>query len=535
MSKVKYIAVTLGPIFKTIGLAESTGALWAASYMFSYLSKSICEYLLEHSEFNISEEDIIVPYYHKNAAGTKEDSAAADVIVSDGVGRFPDHIIFRAKNFDVTDFSALRASVTRSLADALNLKDKEDYLCRYLLIACAAFDVDEEKGENPILKSGLVLDSLELFQPIIRFESCNEIVKAVSNHSIRELPLTQGFKNWPLLSEDRKSIRSIEDIVDTSKDGKACKQLKKHDYYAVVRSDADAVSKIIASLKADELRNFSRTCVLYCGEMADLVHRYSGVTIYSGGDDLLALLPAESSSGETVFHFARDAKDLFQKSFKTYIDAIKAANAEKKPGEEPIPVPSLSLGISICYSKFPLYEALDDSADLLFDYAKNRCGKNCVAVRLQKHSGQSECLVLKGIDGLTAFTSFLDDMPKSFDEGLLHSVIYAFCSFAPLFIGFNKLAAAADFETVRVLFRNMFDSSVHVDGKYSDYLYKTLPAFYSRLTANADIRVFEEAEHSADKTPDAAANAVRAMEFVLRIAKFYIEKGGKEIEQDLSC
>ena len=74
MSKVKYIAVTLGPIFKTIGLAESTGALWAASYMFSYLSKSICEYLLEHSEFNISEEDIIVPYYHKNAAGREDDA-----------------------------------------------------------------------------------------------------------------------------------------------------------------------------------------------------------------------------------------------------------------------------------------------------------------------------------------------------------------------------------------------------------------------------------------------------------------------------
>ena len=41
MSKVKYIAVTLGPIFKTIGLAESTGALWAASYMFSNLYNSI--------------------------------------------------------------------------------------------------------------------------------------------------------------------------------------------------------------------------------------------------------------------------------------------------------------------------------------------------------------------------------------------------------------------------------------------------------------------------------------------------------------
>ena len=140
MSKVKYIAVTLGPIFKTIGLAESTGALWAASYMFSYLSKSICEYLLEHSEFNISEEDIIVPYYHKNAAGTKEDSAAADVIVSDGVGRFPDHIIFRAKNFDVTNFSALRNSVICSLADTFGFEEGEgdDYLRRYMLIACTA-------------------------------------------------------------------------------------------------------------------------------------------------------------------------------------------------------------------------------------------------------------------------------------------------------------------------------------------------------------------------------------------------------------
>ena len=47
------------------------------------------------------------------------------------------------------------------------------------------------------------------------------------------------------------------------------------------------------------------------------------------------------------------------------------------------------------------------------------------------------------------------------------------------------------------------------------------------MTANADIRVFEEAEHSAGKASDAAANAVRAMEFVLRIAKFYIEKRGE--------
>lgn len=97
MSKVKYIAVTLGPIFKTIGLAESTGALWAASYMFSYLSKSICEYLLEHSEFNISEEDIIVPYYHKT-------------LRVQGMMRLPRTSLFRTEweDFPTISFSARR-------------------------------------------------------------------------------------------------------------------------------------------------------------------------------------------------------------------------------------------------------------------------------------------------------------------------------------------------------------------------------------------------------------------------------------------
>ncbi|MFK1861157.1 type III-B CRISPR-associated protein Cas10/Cmr2 [Bacteroides fragilis] len=36
---MKYIAITLGPITRTIEMAESTKELWAASYFFSYLAK----------------------------------------------------------------------------------------------------------------------------------------------------------------------------------------------------------------------------------------------------------------------------------------------------------------------------------------------------------------------------------------------------------------------------------------------------------------------------------------------------------------
>ena len=40
---MKYIAITLGPITRTIEMAESTKELWAASYFFSYLAKKIVE------------------------------------------------------------------------------------------------------------------------------------------------------------------------------------------------------------------------------------------------------------------------------------------------------------------------------------------------------------------------------------------------------------------------------------------------------------------------------------------------------------
>ena len=46
---MKYIAITLGPITRTIEMAESTKELWAASYFFSYLAKKIVEPLLVHN------------------------------------------------------------------------------------------------------------------------------------------------------------------------------------------------------------------------------------------------------------------------------------------------------------------------------------------------------------------------------------------------------------------------------------------------------------------------------------------------------
>ena len=89
----KYIGITIGPIFETINMAGTPAALWAASYMFSMLSKTVCETLVEKG---VAEEDIIAPYYKKG-----------DPLLSknDGIGLFHDRIVFRSGNFDITEFA----------------------------------------------------------------------------------------------------------------------------------------------------------------------------------------------------------------------------------------------------------------------------------------------------------------------------------------------------------------------------------------------------------------------------------------------
>ena len=41
-----YIGLTIGPIFDTLNLASTPAALWAGSYLFSSLTKTICELLV---------------------------------------------------------------------------------------------------------------------------------------------------------------------------------------------------------------------------------------------------------------------------------------------------------------------------------------------------------------------------------------------------------------------------------------------------------------------------------------------------------
>lgn len=483
----QYIAITIGPVFDTINLASSPSALWAASYMFSMLSKNVCAALVDSG---VKQEDIVSPYF---------DVEDTMLNRNDGVGLFHDRIIFRAEGFDIEDFGVIKETAIKNTVKQFGFEKKDfQYFQDYFMVSAVSFE-----AENPILESSEMLDCLELSKSFVKSETSNPILSLYTsdredhrNENLRNLISEMKLDNWQLY-DCVKTVRSLDDIAraQCAKD----KMLKKHRYYAIVRSDGDNMGTIIKTLDTDEkIRSFSKTCLKYCAGIADIVrNEYGGVTIYSGGDDLLAILPVENSNGNTVFDFSKKANDYFVECFKNLSDEV-----------------SLSLGICVCYKKFPLYEALEESAHMLFDVAKAD-DKNRVAIRFQKHSGQSEGLVIPNKD-MEKFIELQKAGVKKSDEKnerVLLSAMHKISLFKELF---NN---ADDEKPVINLFANIFDADEHKGVKFIE---KTLPKFFWELKSQMNILAISNTGVMADDKKD----YVLTINYILRIIKFFIERAG---------
>ena len=464
--KKKYIGVTIGPISETINLSSSPASLWMASYLFSSLSREICSILV--SEYQVPKEDILSPYFDPDRAEVP------------GVGLYHDRIILRAGTFPIAQFAQVKAKAIARMADEFALDGA--YLKEFLMVSAAEFE-----AENPVMESGPVLDNLELARTFILTETENSIAGA-NNAKIKKLPMAvQWGSAWQLLNQ-KGNIRSLPEISAAGMSD----NLKKRNYYAIVRSDGDNMSRIIGPLRdTDAVRSFSSDCLEYCREMASCVASFDGMTIYAGGDDLLAILPCEDGQGRSVLEFVQAANEIFSNQFKKY-------------GKET----SLSFGIEICHKKFPLYEALEQSAQLLFGVAKST--KNAVALRLQKHAGQSEGLVISH-----AVLGQVIDLQKRVttrtDEDVLLSALYKIAQFQ---VAFNTCREVWE---VRNLFCNTFDADAH---EGNEFLKSVLPEFFEECIRDGNIMALTDNGVEEDKA--------LTLGYLLRLMKFYTEEGGEE-------
>ena len=390
---MKYIALTIGPIYKTLKNAKKPKELFASSYIFSYIMKNIIK------EFK--DRTFITPYI-KDESIFDENSP---------VGLFHDRFIFESIDGDLSKLEMIIINVCNDIASQLGLEHHQ--VKEYLQIHY--FEKELDNSKNPILELAPYLDTKELFFQISQDETF-----------AKSLRRKKG--------DDDNFLTAGKNIIDD------LKKLSHNNYYCVVHADGDNMSKAIED--KNKIENVSKNLFEYCKESNKLIKDFGGQTIYAGGDDLLFFAPVlNKDKNKTIFELCEKISNIFNTK---------------------IPSATLSFGISINYVKFPLYEAVENSRELLFAKAKND-QRNNIAFNVTKHSGQSfETIINKSnkevYDNFLVFTSNIkggEDM-----DNFLHSIHHKIDTYKTTInlIANNK-------EKLQNFFDNYFNESIHKEYK----------------------------------------------------------------------
>ncbi|HAQ37590.1 MAG TPA: hypothetical protein DCQ58_03695 [Saprospirales bacterium] len=480
---MKYLALTIGPIYETFVQTKKTRAVWAASYFFSWFMKQLT------IQTNKAGFKILMP-----ALNGKD-----IVFVSNhGSGLYADRIYFELSEKTKKELEDIVRSLISDVAKNIDEKNRENidnYLSQYLNIHIVEL---EEKKEKVLKTLNDRLDQKELAQNyafenetnyLLQFfeQKINESFLAEDAFSdkknkrkflsIPEIATTTLFRTGDkvnYIEAVRESFNKKEDIqlMDVLKE-RNFDILPYHKYYAVLYADGDYIGKNILMHKDvasdfDKLRGFSEQIFKFGQQAEAKIAQYGGNGIYLGGEDILAFLPIacineakteNEKETHTIFNLIHELDISFDNTVGTFA---------KKNNLTP---PTLSYGIMISYVKHPLREAMQIAHDLMEYNAKEKHCKNAVAMRFQKHSGQyMQCCIEKSKfcswnnikELVKEYTIKINDSnkePRKSNADLLSGVIHRLKDD----MYFEVFACAARENRLEPFFENFFDEKVHKD------------------------------------------------------------------------
>lgn len=347
---MKYSAINIGPIFSTLGMARRPRELWAASFLFSHLMKCI--------------------YAEAEKAGVVIISPAKPKTDKNKVGVYPDRIYFEGE----IDIKKIITNAACEFYCDLFKKKKIDL--SYFNLMSAFCDAEKDSVAISILNQKL--DILELCNYATDGDSAQTIYNILSEKT--DSPLFD-------LADGKfvKKIKTIEDIAKVQREEHPeIKEKSHHRYFCVVQADGDNIGKTVShkGLSNGKVLEISNTLVDFGIKATNIIDNFGGLPIYAGGDDLLFIAPVIGKDGTHIFNLLEDIEN---KAFKGVHDVVDTLSLKNEKGEKI--EASLSYGVSICYYKYPLYEALESARTLLFGVAKNIEEKKAIACCLRKHSG----------------------------------------------------------------------------------------------------------------------------------------------------
>ncbi len=139
-------------------------------------------------------------------------------------------------------------------------------------------------------------------------------------------------------------------------------------FYAMLLMDGDNMGKLMNDHEDDNEKPISRALSAFTKDVREIVRDHDGVTIYAGGDDVLAMLPMPDA--------LNCAKSLSKNYKRHFNEAIPEANA------------TISAGLVFSHYHIPLSTVMREAHDILDDVAKDQNGRDSIAVSVLKNSGK---------------------------------------------------------------------------------------------------------------------------------------------------
>ncbi len=165
-------------------------------------------------------------------------------------------------------------------------------------------------------------------------------------------------------------------------------------YYALLLMDGDRLGKLLRSLGEKEV---SKALDQFVKQVEEIVQCNNGVTIYAGGDDVLAMLPATQA-----IQCARNLRNAYDRAFQDLVDANK---------EQEIPT-TASCAIVFSHYHNPLRDVMKLAHKELDETAKEQNGRNSLALAVMQASGVHNRWVSQ-FGGLTAQPESLEKLRET--------------------------------------------------------------------------------------------------------------------------
>lgn len=433
------LKIQIGPVQDFIAQARSTRDLWSGSYLLSWLMGKGAATLLQQDGtsliFPSAGGQPLISFHRENKWSGDQKLLLTPNLPNIFVARVPsnraEEIAAAVENSIRDEWKAICVSV-RSTRDKLGLSEEQlprfnFQTSRFLAIT---WQVTPETGDYAVdyRRNGWQLDAVRQTRTFLAWNTgtytrglekdsltgkeeslvggedhadrVKEQFKHLFKHNDQLGALTLIKRVWHITylagekglktSSKEFSIPSTRGIatrnLESDGDADDVESLPGEKYFAVLALDGDQIGKWIGGeftdLSTEYHHQFSQTLATFALEkVRKIVEAHTGRLIYAGGDDVLAILPADDA-----LLCAKALRKAFQEA------TITITGVDKSNGRIAVR-PDCSVGMAMAHFKAPLQDVIRE-AQLAEKRAKlppeqGGHGRSAVAVTLLKRSGET--------------------------------------------------------------------------------------------------------------------------------------------------